>query len=215
MKQLIARACSYACLLPCRYHPRFQALLAWAKIYRESISLGRFGAQTRKPIHLFSNLPYISELPALYSHTSAEVPQSTGVVFRFLGDDGTVKVTGAALLKNTQAYPPNFGMALAQVYEEHRRDIKKAAELQRFQQVREVKNLRSPLFGSVLDFVSDSPLCEDIWEDAALKPVFESLQSETLHKLVASHGLAATAEEHGLDATADVRGGPWTPPPRS
>ena len=145
--------------------------MAWAKIYRESISLGRFGAQTRKPIHLFSNLPYISELPALYSHTSAEVPQSTGVVFRFLGDDGTVKVTGAALLKNTQAYPPNFGMALAQVYEEHRREIKKAAELQRFQQVREVKDLRSPLFGSLLDFVSDSPLCEDIWEDAALKPV--------------------------------------------
>ena len=136
---------------------------------------------------MYSNLPYINEPPGLYSQASAEVPRSQGVTRTRIDEDRT-RVYGGAKLKATQAYPPNFGRALAQIYTARRREIRNAAELQRCQHVREVKDLSEShrVFGSIEDVLLGSPLCEDMWHDAALEPVFDVLQSGALNNLLGS-----------------------------
>ena len=49
-------------------------------------------------------------------------------MYRWTGDDGRTHVRGAEGLKDTQAYPPQFGEALARLYQRHEHAIKRDAE---------------------------------------------------------------------------------------
>ena len=50
------------------------------------------------------------------------------LMYRWTGDDGRTHVRGAEGLKDTQAYPPQFGEALARLYQRHEHAIKRDAE---------------------------------------------------------------------------------------
>ena len=102
MRLLEARRCSWTLEQPSTslmiQHPRVQFK------FRVNTWLGMFGARTRKQIYLLSNNSWVSTL-----HRALDPSQSfdsTGVVTK----NGT-QVNGSSRLKETQAYPDDFGKA--------------------------------------------------------------------------------------------------------
>lgn len=45
-----------------QHHYRFQALMAWITLFRVRVDLGYFGADSQKPIYLYSNYRWIEEI---------------------------------------------------------------------------------------------------------------------------------------------------------
>lgn len=109
-----------------RYHTRFQELLKRCNVVSTRVELGRFNAETPKPLVLYSNKPHIGELHSMY--TCASSPKSPGLVSRTRTSDGKEQVTGTSDLKQSQAYTPEFGLALARIYNKNEAAIKADAE---------------------------------------------------------------------------------------
>jgi hypothetical protein len=95
-------------------------------MYAQRVELGRFGGESAKPLTLYSNKMFISELPSYYTHKKA--PRSQGICQHWVGDDGRIMVRGSHGLKGTQAYPRAFGQALALLYRRHECEIKADAQ---------------------------------------------------------------------------------------
>jgi hypothetical protein len=102
-------------------HPRFQRMLAEGlQCWRVVLSLGAFGAGSRKPIQLVSNAPWLAELASC--HPALGPPPDIGVVtLTGVSRSGRVQVQGGPGLRATQAYPPAFGREFARLYRQHRR----------------------------------------------------------------------------------------------
>ena len=64
---------------------RFQELLRDITIYKVRVSLGRFGADSDKPILIWSNRHWIAWLPSLYVRRKS--PVSVGVTSETIGED--------------------------------------------------------------------------------------------------------------------------------
>ncbi len=116
------------CILHRRYHKRFQEFIRRHRIYAQRVELGRFGSESAKPVTLYSNQPFVGQLPHMYVRD--ESPKSEGVCDRWTAEDGKIGVRGAGGLKQTQAYPLPFTRALAQLYGQHRGELVIAAQEQ-------------------------------------------------------------------------------------
>jgi hypothetical protein len=148
-------------------HPRFQHLLGGLRIYRTLHWLGYFGAESPKPIHLYSNVQFVNVIDTFA--TRDVLPESEGVVSRVERSDGVIAVTGDRNLKSTQAYPRDFGVAVAAVYHRFRPEVVAVARVVHERCLARDFDESSIWFG-----------CQDEWPDACLVPVFELLKRVTI-----------------------------------
>lgn len=88
-------------------------------------SMGCFGADTIKPTVLYSSRNWISEI-LQYQSGSRRRDAAHSLVERWRGE-GVDKFRGNQLLKTSQAYPRQFGVALARVFLDHRSDLLQSA----------------------------------------------------------------------------------------
>lgn len=95
-------------------HKRMQELIAKTKVYKVAVSLGRYGASTAKEIWLYSNYNNISTIK-IFSTT--DLPQdSKKLVEKTSNSHGRKCIQGNAGLKESQAYPKDFGNAIAMLH---------------------------------------------------------------------------------------------------
>ena len=78
-----------------------------------------YGAETAKGTKLWGNVPYISKLGTVMTHKEIDAikgaKQTTTTTTK---RDGSRSVSGGKDLKNTQAYPVMFGVAIASLHDE-------------------------------------------------------------------------------------------------
>lgn len=97
-----------------RFHTRFQDFFKRIPTFVERIELGKFCAPSPKAVTIYSNRPCVARLHNKY--TLDKSPKSPGLVHRATDSDGITKVWGLPALKDSQAYPIEFGRAIAGVY---------------------------------------------------------------------------------------------------
>jgi len=97
-------------------------------IYSTRVYLGHFMADTPKLIQLYSTRPDIDTI-SRYKFRKW-LPDSCGVcTYGEVGRSGQAKVRGSSGLKETQAYPSQFGFAIARLYKRVVRDLRVAAAI--------------------------------------------------------------------------------------
>jgi len=139
-------------------HPRFQAFLRQHTVYRGTIRMGAFGADSEKPTWLYSNHPWIREIDMLCSRWWHEGLGKVSLTTVLVRADGSRATTGEKReMKESQHYPEAFGEAVAAVHHRHSADL------------RRVKKQKDEAAAAVVvpDFWS-AVEGEDCWEDADL-----------------------------------------------
>lgn len=150
---------------------RFQELIKKRTVWRTRQCLGLFGAESPKPVVLYSNKMYIGQLGRhVVTH---KLPVSRGVT-TVVVKDGSKKITGAAGLKDTQTYPKPLGVAVANVYLDN---------VQQTGNDKPVKPMATPDDPNAWDWLWERPDLNsdghdgDPWLDALLQPVFDLLMN--------------------------------------
>ncbi len=137
-----------------QHHHRFQDLIRANRLWVSKHTLGLFYGESAKPIMLFCNWPFVNGVNDYQAR--AWCPVSSGVYTAHVDDLGRKRTTGASGLKATQAYPREFGRAVARVYDEHRAEVLAAIPA-----VSLMPLDMDMLYGS----------CDDTWGDANLDGV--------------------------------------------
>lgn len=92
-------------------HPRMQLLISTLDIYRLGVPMGWFNAPTRKDSWLYSTKPEVRRILD-YALIYPRDEKDKSLVRTYVGPDGRQRVDGAADLKGSQAYTPEFGNAV-------------------------------------------------------------------------------------------------------
>ncbi len=101
-------------------HDRMQWLLKRVVIYMVTEYLGHHGANTAKPVKLYSNRSAIGEITAYRSVLA--LPTRTKTAKTYYNSKGEKTVDGVAhALKASQEYPDGFGVAVAELLKKLRR----------------------------------------------------------------------------------------------
>ena len=149
-----------------KYTSRCQDWFCNAVIYTCIHDLGLFGGESKTPIEIFSNKPWWPELAEHQVFTclpTSLVPLAT----RETRDDGSVATSGnSELLRQSQAYPPAFGVAVEMVFRAHSGELSAYASAQL--QAMECEG------GIDIEFVLNTT-AEDTWSDADPGPLFTTL----------------------------------------
>lgn len=107
------------------HHPLFQRFVAILRLYRHNTAMGSFGLAAWKPTWIYSSHSFICEIEK-YRETC--LPEASAEMTRKrLNALGRLVVDGGCDLKSSQAYTHRFGWAMAQVYVEHKSQLKAAA----------------------------------------------------------------------------------------
>jgi hypothetical protein len=84
------------------------------------VHMGAYGGDSIKSLKLYSNENWVQELyRPLSSRTKLT---NTNVVVRYTDKNGCVRVRGGSALKDTQAYPVEFGRVVGKLYKKHMKD---------------------------------------------------------------------------------------------
>ena len=140
-------------------HPRFQELLA-VDIWRQTVVLVGFGAQTPKPIFLYANVSWIAELGLFYVYATCRTADNHTTYRSYTNDVGQTRCDGAEDLKATQEYPMLFGYAVARLYLRHMRSCRWLA----------MRRRRLALLHCSLTIEALVGEGQDAWDDAELGP---------------------------------------------
>ena len=103
-----------------------QALIGNTNLQRATVQLGGFGAASRKPLQLWGTVPWLSQLA--HASTQRQKSAKPGEKLSVTRTDnlGRQVVTGKkAALKESSAYPPEFGRVVGQL---HRKLLESACE---------------------------------------------------------------------------------------
>ena len=148
-------------------HPRFQQFISSHVVWRYTLRMGAFGAETAKPHWLYSNKPWVREIDfhcSRWWHPALATAETTSFVLR---EDLSRATTGnKGTLKDSQHYPRAFGDAVAAVHLAHEAELRAA-------------NAAADAAASLLR-VPEFEVAkrgEDPWEDAELSSVDEFLRS--------------------------------------
>jgi hypothetical protein len=146
-------------------HDRFQELFSALNVRRTSWYLGDFGAQSKKPTWLYSN----KSLAPLAAWRSGE-PRTNS--WRQLVATSTVNgkraVTGLKCeLKESQAYPHEFGVAMCKLYEHYHMEMHAAISDCIAALPRGDATVLSP---------AENVHGADLWHDAGLQGCFDALR---------------------------------------
>ena len=148
------------------HHPRLQRFLACRNHYQSFTWLAEFGAETAKPIRLFSSSNFVC---FLYRKLNRKLLKKSGATRRYRDRNGVLRYNGTKKLKSTQQYPPRFGRqafsVLYTINARHERMIVYYEQLYMLRpaQVRNKFMLHGcihPNFPHNIDFTNDD------WEDA-------------------------------------------------
>ena len=130
-----------------------------------------FHGETEKPMVLFTNAKWLEELRLL--KTSDGAPRKTLYVMK-PDSAGELRPTGSQGLKSSQAYTEDFGHAMAKLWGKYRRGLRRAPPPDKLCCCDE----ECPSVESILSApVGDD---EDVWADASLAGVFQTLQAAAL-----------------------------------
>ena len=139
--------------------------------------MGWFGGSTPKPMVLFSNAPWIEHLETYRQQLPASC--SGSLVHRFEDPDtGKAKVRGGPDLKESQAYTPEFGAALANMFAANRSAWRRGHLSFDACSCRAQGRL-CPTVDELLT-APHSDLIDDSWGDAELQALMRSLQCRAL-----------------------------------
>ena len=115
--------------------------------------MGAYGAECPKPTVLMGTL---ENAPEIYKPLADDF-QGQPVTRKHLNKEGKMVVSGfKSELKASQAYPKEFGVAVAAHYAKHIVPYGEGVHMSDLQKV---------------------PTCEDMWEDAGLRGVWQALGS--------------------------------------
>lgn len=96
---------------------RFVALARRFRIYRTFVWIGAYGGSSPKPTYLYSNSSNIHEL---YRHISAEQMDTlSSLAIKGHNREGKPNVTGTKAVKESENYPPAFGVAVANFFKKN------------------------------------------------------------------------------------------------
>ncbi|CAK8988087.1 Uncharacterized protein SCF082_LOCUS1242 [Durusdinium trenchii] len=94
-------------------HPLFQAAIRLLGMHRLCIAMGRYGAPTPKRTILYSSHACVRDIQDY--EVEPEYDDSRQMVVKYVNQKGESRIHGGAHLKSSQAYPKQFGVALAKV----------------------------------------------------------------------------------------------------
>lgn len=104
-----------------QFWPRFEWFIGSRVMYRHSLKMWDFGANSTKPTWLYSNMPWIRQLddfrPVLQERSTKKLVDS------WQASDGKQKCQGNRNTKGSQAYPRGFGEAFEELMSDHVNDI--------------------------------------------------------------------------------------------
>ena len=105
-------------------HPRFQRLLQlpFMKVYKVWLWMGLYGGSTPKGTVLFSSAAWVHELSARKMSKSErdKFAASDALVTKYRDATGQLRCTGNVRLKQSQAYPVEFGRCFAELFQRQR-----------------------------------------------------------------------------------------------
>lgn len=147
------------------YHPRWQWYVKRFAVYRVLINMGDYGAKTRKPSYLYSNMPWLGDLTGIV----ADCMRPVSVPLAVRSPSGSVSGISDSL-KESQEYPTGFGHALAEVREDHVADLRRHVAMSQ-------ALLQSSIRGMSLSdvFACRRPGTSNLWRDAKLLPIRRAL----------------------------------------
>jgi hypothetical protein len=131
-----------------------------------------FGGDTRKPMALFSNAPWISDLE-LYKPKEHKPPQKRLYVL-IESKTGEFRPAGNSDLKSSQHYTPEFGQAMAEIFTKHRKSWRRTRSSSG------KKCECSAGCPSMEALLTRGDLDNNAWDDAQLHGVFARLQADAL-----------------------------------
>ena len=86
--------------------------------FQVPVRMSWFGAETQKPMVLYTNAKWLEDLR--FMKTSDSAPQGTLFVLQPDSTTGELRPTGSRDLKSSQAYPEEFGHAVAKLWAKYR-----------------------------------------------------------------------------------------------
>ena len=112
-------------------HPSFQALVKLIPVFKHTISMKNFGAETRKPTILYSSHAWISDIDD-FECPCKERMKAKQTTYKDVDSYGRLRTSGLhANLKSTQAYPRGFGQAIAKLWTKRRAGLRKEAVMKK------------------------------------------------------------------------------------
>jgi hypothetical protein len=139
-----------------QFHPRFRELIRRFEIYRTFIWMGAFGADSPKGTFLYSMHPCLEDL----SGRPFDRAKFKGLLDEYYDVNGKACFDGNDLLKVSQAYPKDFGVAVGDLYSSNEGAIVAAARAQPCAALR------------IDELASNSP-----WDDAQIERLIAKLKS--------------------------------------
>ena len=137
MARMIFMAVEQPCSSWMQLHDQFQAFLRFFPLWRQSVCMGDFGADTQKATWLYCDHACIARIDHFQS--SMVAGSKTSLATTRVDDFGNKCVDGNANLKRSQAYTRQFGWALVQTYRMHQEHIQGIAHEVRDRTLRELR----------------------------------------------------------------------------
>lgn len=153
-----------------REHPRMKHLMDVVTTWQITVYLGNFGANSVKPLVLYSNSQeFLANFSGQRKPTLANPVQNCRAYVDRLG---IKRVVGLTQLKATQAYPPQFGHAVAAALDSMPMiQEQSASAIEELQPEAPAQTLRQLIEAHAAPGA-------DIWADADLTTAFEYLRAK-------------------------------------
>lgn len=110
-----------------QYHDQFQEFLRMFPLWRHSVNMGDFGADTQKSSWLYSTHACISHVD-LFESTMVSATKKKLAETGVNGITGKKTINGTKDLKGSQAYTPQFAWALTEAYRQNSANIRGVAK---------------------------------------------------------------------------------------
>ena len=98
----------------------FKAVIRFLKLGCSKHWLGNYGAESPKPVKIWSTVPYLSDLEKPLDRSQMSKSQHGAITKITYKKNGKKMVAGGPGLRHTQTYPERWGKAIFQKYSEHK-----------------------------------------------------------------------------------------------
>ena len=99
--------------------PRFKFMAKSLVLYRISLRMGDYGADTEKPSWLYTTSKELENIGKLKTRHFQKGDAEHNLATSYVDGGGNRRCVGNQFLKGSQAYPRGFGVAVHKVYMQH------------------------------------------------------------------------------------------------
>ena len=146
-----------------QHNARFEWFIGSRTVYKHGFNMYDFGGASEKGTWVYSNKAWIAQLD-LYRPANLPVRQKKALTDSWRDTTGKQRVQGNKNTKSSQAYPPQFGEALACLVDAHAEDMAQDC-MQAREHFRQVQ----------ADCAVHHMVNTHSWSDAELGPVLSAL----------------------------------------